>query len=222
MNKGVAAVKYRTAFLSTLAAASVAFGLDSQYKPHAYQQNDWFSEFGENTALYVNPASIAENDQIEVAVGLFQTISGKAGQEFISAVHPFDYNHSIGLSVFENGSDIDGSNASYIENAYSLGYAYRLGFFMPNWLANKLAVGVSATMIQFNAFNAIKSFGWGADLGLSYNPFSTSRYGHLQLGVAVQNVVQPHVQLPEENGGFYNIQQPPGAGRLGRHDRRVP
>jgi TolA-binding protein len=204
MNKGVAAVNYRTAFLSTLAASAVAFG-QASYKPHAYQQNDWFSEYGENTALYVNPASIAENDQIEVAVGLFQTISGKAGQEFISAVHPFDYNHSIGLSVFENGSDIDGSNASYIENAYSLGYAYRLGFFMPNWLANKLAVGVSATMIQFNAFNAIKSFGWGADVGLSYNPFSTSRYGHLQLGVSVQNVLQPHVKLPEENGGFYKI-----------------
>lgn len=204
MNKGVAAVNYRTAFLSTLAAAAVAFG-QAEYKPHAYQQNDWFSEFGENTALYVNPASIAENDQIEVAVGLFQTISGKAGQEFISAVHPFDYNHSIGLSVFENGSDIDGSPASYIENAYSLGYAYRLGFFMPNWLANKLAVGVSLTMIQFNAFNAIKSFGWGGDLGLSYNPFSTSRYGHLQIGLSVQNVLQPHVQLPEDKGGFYKI-----------------
>jgi TolA-binding protein len=197
----VAAVNYKHLFVTTLAATALSHGQIS-YKPHAYQQNDWFSEYGENTALYVNPASIAENDQIEVAVGLFQTISGKAGQEFISAVHPFDYNHSLGLSVFENGSAIDGSNAVYLENAYSLGYAYRLGFFMPSGLANKVAVGVNLTMIQFNAFNAVKSFGLGSDLGLSYNPFSTSRYGHLQLGLSVQNVLQPEVKLPDGNGTY--------------------
>ncbi|MBW8888174.1 MAG: tetratricopeptide repeat protein [Fibrobacteres bacterium] len=203
MNKGVAAVNYKTAFLTTLAATAFSFG-QITYKPHAYQQNDWFSEFGDNTAMYVNPASIAENDQIEVAVGLFQTISGKAGQEFISAVHPFDYNHSVGVSVFENGSPIDGTNAVYLENAYSVGYAYRLGFFSPNGISNKVAVGANFTMIQFNAFNAVKSFGYGGDLGLSYNPFSTSRYGHLQLGVSVQNVLQPLVKLPD-NAGDYKI-----------------
>lgn len=203
MNKGVAAVNYRTAFLTTLAATAISFG-QITYKPHAYQQNDWFSEFGDNTAMYVNPASIAENDQIEVAVGLFQTISGKAGQEFISAVHPFDYNHSVGVSVFENGSAIDGTNSVYLENAYSIGYAYRMGFFSPNGISNKLALGANLTIIQFNAFNAVKSFGYGGDLGLSYNPFSTSRYGHLQLGLAVQNVLQPQVKLPD-NAGFYKI-----------------
>jgi TolA-binding protein len=203
MNKGVAAVNYKTAFLTTLAATALSFG-QAPYKPHAYQQNDWFSEFGDNTAMYVNPASIAENDQIEVAVGLFQTISGKAGQEFISAVHPFDYNHSVGVSVFENGSPIDGTNAVYLENAYSVGYAYRLGFFSPNGISNKVAVGANFTMIQFNAFNAVKSFGYGADIGVSYNPFSTSRYGHLQLGASLQNVLQPLVKLPE-NAGDYKI-----------------
>lgn len=196
-------MNYKTLFVTTLAATAFSFG-QIAYKPHFYQQNDWFAEYGENTALYVNPASIAENDQIEIAVGLFQTISGKAGQEFISAVHPFDYNHSLGFSVFENGSKIDGAKSVYIENAYSLGYAYRLGFGMPNGLANKVALGASATMIQFNAFDAVKSFGWGVDLGIGYNPFSTSRYGHLQLGLAVQNVLQPNVKLPE-NAGSYKI-----------------
>lgn len=202
MNKGVAALNHRFVILTTLAGAALSFAASSPYKPHAYQQNDWFSEFGDNTAMYVNPASIAENDQIEVAVGLFQTISGKAGQEFISAVHPFDYNHSLGLSVFENGSAIDGSNAVYLENAYSLGYAYRLPWFTPNGLSNKLALGVNGTLIQFNAFGAVKSFGYGADLGLSYNPFSTSRWGHLQLGVAMQNVLQPEVTLPDGAGKY--------------------
>ncbi|MEO6094190.1 MAG: tetratricopeptide repeat protein [Fibrobacteria bacterium] len=198
MKKGVAALNYRSIFLTTLAGASLAFS-ESPYKPHAYQQNDWFSEYGENTALYVNPASIAENDQVEVAVGLFQTISGKAGQEFISAVHPFSYNHSVGLSVFENGSAIDGSNAVYLENAYTLGYAVRGPFFMPNWISNKLALGLNFTLIQFNAFGAVKSLGYGADVGIGFNPFSTSRWGHLQLGIALQNALQPKVELPEDN-----------------------
>ncbi len=202
MNKGVAALNHRFVILTALAGVALTFADPSPYKPHAYQQNDWFSEFGDNTAMYVNPASIAENDQIEVAVGLFQTISGKAGQEFISAVHPFDYNHSLGLSVFENGSAIDGSKAVYLENAYSLGYAYRLPWFMPNGLSNKLALGINATLIQFDAFGAIKSFGYGADLGLSYNPFSTSRWGHLQLGVSMQNVLQPEVTLPDGAGKY--------------------
>jgi TolA-binding protein len=203
----VVALNCRYILLSTLASAALSFGQTGflSYKPHAYQQNDWFSEYGDNTALYVNPASIAENDQIEVAVGLFQTISGKAGQEFISAVHPFDYNHSVGFSVFENGSQIDNSNSYYLENAYTLGYAYRMGRFMPNGISNKLAVGINLNVIQFNAFNAVKSFGYGVDLGLSYNPFSTSRWGHLQLGVAVQNALQPQVKLPPPNSQFYKI-----------------
>lgn len=200
-------MNFKNLTLTTLGALAltnaVSFGQIS-YKPHAYQQNDWFSEYGDNTALYVNPASIAENDQIEVAVGLFQTISGKAGQEFISAVHPFDYNHSLGFSVFENGSKIDNSNAVYLENAYTLGYAIRLPFAMPSGLANKIALGINATLIQFNAFGAVKSFGLGSDVGIGYNPFSTSRWGHLQLGLAVQNVVQPKVKLPDDRG-TYNI-----------------
>lgn len=196
-------MNFRNLTLSTLAGAAVSFGQIS-YKPHAYQQNDWFSEYGDNTALYVNPASIAENDQIEVAVGLFQTISGKAGQEFISAVHPFDYNHSIGFSVFENGSKIDNSNAVYLENAYTLGYAVRAPWLFPSGLANKLAFGINATLIQFNAFGAVKSFGLGSDVGIGYNPFSTSRWGHLQLGLAMQNVLQPKVKLPDGRGD-YNI-----------------
>jgi TolA-binding protein len=188
---------------TTLACASLSFGQTATYKPHAYQQNDWFAEYGENAAQYVNPASIAENDQIEVAFGMFQTISSLAGQEYVAAVHPFDYNHSLGFTFFENGSKIDGSNAVYLENAYSLGYAYRLPWGAPNGLSHKLAVAGNLNLIQFNAFETVKYLGYGLDLGIGYNPFSTSRFGHLQLGLAMQNVLQPKVKIP--TGGFYDI-----------------
>jgi TolA-binding protein len=203
LNKGVDTLNYRFAIL-TIACASLAFGQGASYKPHAYQQNDWFAEYGENLAQYVNPASIAENDQIEVGVALYQTISGKAGQEYLAAVHPFDYNHSVGLTVFENGSKIDGSQSVYLENTYTLGYAYRLGTKAPNGLAHKLALGANFSLIQFDAFGTVRSLGYGVDLGIGYNPFTTSRYGHLQIGLALQNALQPKVERPN-NAGAYNI-----------------
>jgi hypothetical protein len=165
-----------------------------QYTPHWYQQNDWFLEFGENTAQYVNPASIAENDQIEAALGIFTTISGKAGQEFFAIVHPFDYNHSAGFTIFENGASLEGDAAPFVENAYQLAYAYRFGPKLP--MSHQLAVGVNVTVIQFDLFNLedLSFFSYGLDVGLSYNPVSNSKFGHLQFGLAAQNVIQPQVK----------------------------
>ncbi len=203
MNRGACKLKRITAIPALVGLAWSIGSAQAPYKPHFYQQNDWFSEYGDNTAIYVNPASIAENDQIEIAVGLFQTISGKAGQEFLSAVHPFDYNHSLGLSVFENGSGIDNSNAVYLENAYTLSYAYRMPWSFPNQLSHKIALGINYSLIQFDAFGVKKSFGHGVDVGLGYNPMSSSRFGHLQLGLALQNALQPQVENP--SGGTYKV-----------------
>jgi len=191
----VDALNYRIAILPIFAITAIGFG-DVPYKPYAYQQNDWFAEYGENTAAYVNPASIAEADQIEASAAAYTTLSGKAGQEFISAVHPFGYNHTVGLTYFENGSDIDGSNASYLENAYLLSYAMRMPFSFPSGLAHKLAVGANLTVFQYDPFNVFGGiqYGFGGDLGLSYNPFTTSEYGKLLIGVALQNVLQPKVK----------------------------
>ena len=182
-------MNYRIAFLPILACTAIGFG-QMPYKPNAYQQNDWFAEYGENIAAYVNPASIAEADQIEVSAAAYTTLSGQAGQEFISAVHPFGYNHTVNITYFENGSQIDGSNASYLENAYSLGYALRIPSL------HKLAVGANFTVFQYDPFGALGGiqYSFGGDLGLTYNPFTTSRYGKLLLGVAVQNVLQPKIK----------------------------
>ena len=145
------ALNHRIAFLPILALTAIGFG-DMPYKPNAYQQNDWFAEFGENLGSYVNPASIAEADQIEVGAGVYRTLSGKAGQEFVSAVHPFGYNHTVALTYFENGSDIEGSNASYLENAYILGYALRMPWGAPGGISHQLRIhngrGVDAHLVR--------------------------------------------------------------------------
>ena len=102
-----------TSFIKTsvlgLAVASTSLFAEATYTPNKYQQNDWFAEFGGNTAMYVNPAGISETDQLEVSLGFFSTISGEASQEYASLTYPFDYKHTLGFSLFENGASIEGT-----------------------------------------------------------------------------------------------------------------
>ena len=163
------------------------------YSPHKYQQNDWFGEFGGNSSMYVNPAGIAETDQLELGLGFFSTISGEASQEYLTATIPFDYNHTLGVSFFENGASIDGGY-SYVENAYMIGYAYRL--------MHCLAVGLDVSILQINQFDKNKQLTMGADVGISWNPLSSSKFGHLQIGVALQNALQPAVSTKAENSSY--------------------
>jgi TolA-binding protein len=154
------------------------------YSPNKYQQNDWFGEYGGTTSMYVNPAGIAENDQLEVTGGFFSTISGAAMQEYGAIVLPYDYNHTFGFTFFENGATVENSSkGDYTENAYILGYAYRV--------MHCLALGIDFSILQINQFGFNSQLTIGSDIGISWNPISDSKLGHLQLGVAVQNMMQP-------------------------------
>lgn len=175
------------------------------YTPHHYQQNDWFLEYGEPTAQYVNPAGIAENDQIEIALGGFRTLDYRAGQEFFAMVHPFDLNHSVGLTIFNNGAPLEnsenGASPDYIELAYGLGYAYRLPASITG--THAIAFGTNVSLLHFDLFRINSFYAYGVDFGVSINPFMKSRYGHLQLGFAIQNAIQPKVKDRENQ--FYQI-----------------
>ena len=181
------------------ALTSYALAINPSYSPNKYQQNDWFGEFGGLTSMYVNPAGIAENDQLEITGGFFSTISGAAMQEYGSIVLPMDYNHTIGFTFFANGATVDpnDTHGDYTENAYILGYAYRLF----HWLA----LGVDLSIIHINQFGYNKQITLGSDVGFSWNPISNSKLGHLQIGVALQNAMQPvikNVNLDDPNDGF--------------------
>jgi len=165
------------------------------YSPNKFQQNDWFGEFGGTTSMYVNPAGIVEADQLEVAGGFFATISGAAMQEYGVIVFPWDYKHTLGFTFFENGATIlaDNDNGSYTENAYMLGYAYRLF----HWLA----LGVNLTVLQVDQFGYNKQLTVGGDVGFSWNPINNSKLGSVQLGVAIQNLMQPVIGSAEPGIG---------------------
>ena len=186
-----------TSFIKTsvlgLAVASTSLFAEATYTPNKYQQNDWFAEFGGNTAMYVNPAGISETDQLEVSLGFFSTISGEASQEYVSLTYPIDYKHTWGISLFENGASIEGG-ASYSEIAALFGYSYRL--------MQLLALGIDLSVLYINQFDEIKQLTIGADVGLSWNPLASSKFGYLLIGVAVQNLLAPAISEAEGDGSF--------------------
>ena len=176
-----------------LALASTSLFAEATYSPHKYQQNDWFAEFGGNTSMYVNPAGISETEQLEFSAAFFSSISGEASQEYVSLTFPMDYKHTLGFSFFENGASID-DGPSYGEYAFMFGYAYNLMQF--------LALGVDISVLYINQFDEVKQLTLGADVGVSWNPLASSKYGYLLVGVALQNALQPAVSTAVEEDGM--------------------
>lgn len=180
----------RSSFIKTavlgLTVASTSLFAEATYSPHKYQQNDWFAEFGGNTAMYVNPAGIAETEQLEFSAAFFSSISGEASQEYVSLTFPMDYKHTLGLSFFENGASIDGGK-SYGEYSWLLGYAYNL--------MQCVALGIDVSVLYINQFDDVKHLTVGADVGVSWNPLASSKYGYLLVGVALQNLAQPGISM---------------------------
>ena len=176
-----------------LAVASTSLFAEATYTPNKYQQNDWFAEFGGNTSMYVNPAGISETDQLEFSAAFFSTISGEASQEYVSLTYPIDYKHTWGISLFENGASIEGGE-SYGEIAALIGYSYRL--------FHLLSLGIDLSVLYINQFDELKQLTIGADVGLSWNPLASSKYGYLLIGVAVQNLLAPAVSEADGDGSF--------------------
>ena len=95
----------RTSFVKAsalgLAVACTSLFAKATDTPNQYQQNDWFAEFGGNTAMYVNPAGISETDQLEFSAAFFSSTGGEASQEYVSLTYPVDDKHTLGFSLLE-------------------------------------------------------------------------------------------------------------------------
>ena len=114
-------------------------------------------------------------------------------KEYVSLTFPMDYKHTLGFSFFENGASID-DGPSYGEYAFMFGYAYNLMQF--------LALGVDISVLYINQFDEVKQLTLGADVGVSWNPLASSKYGYLLVGVALQNALQPAVSTAVEEDGM--------------------
>ena len=176
-------------FVLELAVASTFLFAKATDTPNQYQQNDWFAEFGGNTAMYVNPAGISEADQLEFSAAFFSSTGGEASQEYVSLTYPIDYKHTLGISLFEKGAPFE-DGESYGEIAAQFGYAYRL--------FHLLSLGVNLDVLYINQFNEKDQLKVNADVGMSWNPLASSKYGYLLIGVAVQNLLAPVVDETDD------------------------
>ena len=143
--------------------------------------------------MYVNPAELSESDELEFSAAFFSTTGGEASQEYASLTYPINNKHTLGVSVFENAAFVEGEQ-SYGEIAAQFGYAYRL--------FHLLTLGVSVDVLYINQFDEGKQLTVGADVGLSWNPLASSKYGYLLIGVAVQNLLAPVVSETDCNDEF--------------------
>ena len=138
--------------------------------------------------MYVNPAGISEADQLEFSAAFFAT-GGDISQEYVSLTYPIDFKHTLGFSLFENGAPIEGGD-SYSEIAAQFGYAYRL--------FHLLSLGVNLDVLYINQFDKNYQLKVNADVGMSWNPLASSKYGYLLIGVAVQNLLAPVVDEADD------------------------
>lgn len=172
-------------------AATILFSgnaLALNYTKTRYQQTDYFGDFGTNTASFINPGNITDADQTEVMFGMYSTVNGKAGLEYVSGVFPIGYDHTIGASVFINGATVDQNNSTlpgsgtWRKDAILLGYGYRVFHWM--------TLGTNVQVLNFNNFGDGKTYPIAADVGVLFNPFQDSKTGFLKLGASVQNAYQ--------------------------------
>ena len=183
----------RTSFIKAaaigLAVACTSLFAKATDTPNQYQQNDWFAEFGGNTSMYVNPASISETDQLEFSAAFFSSTGGEASQEYVSLTYPIDYKHTLGISLFEKGAPFE-DGESYGEIAAQFGYAYRL--------FHLLSLGVNLNVLYINQFDEKDQLKINANAGLSWNPLASSKYGYLLIGASIQNLLAPVVDEADD------------------------
>jgi len=79
---------------------------------------------------------------------------------------------------------------SYSEIAAQFGYAYRL--------FHLLSLGVNLDVLYINQFDKNYQLKVNADVGMSWNPLASSKYGYLLIGVAVQNLLAPVVDEADD------------------------
>ncbi|HOX51995.1 MAG TPA: tetratricopeptide repeat protein [Fibrobacteria bacterium] len=181
----------KTARTAVFAASTLLAGhaLALDYSKTRYQQTDYFGDFGQNTPLFINPGNITDADQTEIMLGMYSTVNGQAGLEYVSGVAPIGLKQTIGATMFINGATVDapdeqtapGTSKAWRKDAIMLGYGYRV----LHWAT----LGANIQVLNFNNFGD-KSNPFAMDLGLLLNPFQDSKAGFLKLGAAVQNAYQ--------------------------------
>ncbi len=173
-----------------------ADGLPGEY----LLSNKWRQVFA-NQSPVDNPAIIMEEPYLKVR-GALSFSSGDPARLFeLGATMPLGLYQTVGLSIIgENGNDVVG----YIfqnQNLQKAGTSRNSNFlFMGSYATNpwgKFSIGSNLNLAYQGNFGE-PSWGFGADLGISYRVINHPDYGCHIVGISYRNLFSPKVSANED------------------------
>ncbi|MFB0526374.1 MAG: PorV/PorQ family protein [bacterium] len=147
----------------------------------------------EASGPYWNPAALTQVEEHQF-LSMYAPFFEQTNYNFLSYVHPLRRLGSIGISdvLLHSGGykevrlveGIIGTNRSIFKNAIIISYA--------NKVRERISLGASLKLIHERVMRYSGS-GQGIDLGILYQPLDV-----LNIGLALQNVLQPKVTLRDD------------------------
>ncbi len=139
---------------------------------------------------YWNPAGLTQINEHQF-LAMYAPFFEQTSYNFLSYVHPLErlgtlaisdvLFHSGGYEEVDNTGDVIGRNKSIFKNAVIISYASRI--------YRRISLGASLKLIHEQVMR-YSGNGQGIDLGILYQPLDK-----LNIGLALQNVLQPKVTL---------------------------
>ncbi|MDB5049197.1 MAG: hypothetical protein JWO30_2268 [Fibrobacteres bacterium] len=153
-------------------------------------------------AAAFNPSLIAETRRFDISTSMFSAVSGKGATRVQTGAVRVYHGLYAGAGWFENGSTIDGSTALYTESILTPMLAY--GWHGIAGSGYSLDFGAAYEVLDMNAFGAVSSTVTALDLGLHLLwPSLPNKLGRFHSGLALYNLDNSGVRLPDDNGGKY-------------------
>ena len=168
-----------------------------------YFQADYIQDLSDFSSGIVNPALLYRVNQFRAEAGFYRwnveaDLSNKSlGYQEFSFLCPLRLNHTIGFSLIGTTQGID---KSYIDENYQIqpngeatyGDLWFIGHY--SWrLLPWFIAGTNLKLRNENEFGAGSGWGFGADVGLYFNPMDHYRYGDLGLSINFQDIIPTQV-----------------------------
>ncbi|MBA7465779.1 hypothetical protein ES707_00950 [subsurface metagenome] len=147
----------------------------------------------EASAPYWNPAGLTQINEHQF-LAMYAPFFEQTSYNFLSYVHPLGrlgtlaisdvLFHSGGYEEVDGTGDVIGINKSILKNAVIISYANRI--------YRRISLGASLKLLHERVMK-YSGNGRGIDLGILYQPLD-----ELNIGLALQNILQPKVTLRDE------------------------
>lgn len=158
-------------------------------------------------AARINPALLADVYLASASSASWGSLAGKKRYEFLQLAAgsagflDWPVGLALGFGYMGTGATIDGSRTSFKESEYAPGIAIR--YPADSSSAWRVDAGLTWTIGEYNAFNAVRSWAGGVSVGTAFSiDGSAGRFG---AGFAYHDMVSPSMRLPEDNGGEFLI-----------------